>query len=155
MLRFVVDRFAHLRQPGQKLQFLELLLEVLEDYRIRSLQIWKTSVAAPNDYISHDGTLIDFVIADTLRFIQISVTNWEDEPVNTVMRTRANARYRYMGIRLTIDLSLISFLRLSPTFTVLWKLRRGKKQRHSREVQHELEIIPKTIHPYLLSASNL
>ena len=80
MLRFLVDRFAHLRQPGQKLQFLELLLDILDDYRIRCLQIWRSKVGEPNHFVS-EHVLIDFIIADTLRYIQASVEAWEDLPV--------------------------------------------------------------------------
>ena len=74
MLRFVVDRFAHLRQPGQKIQFVELLVEILDDFRIRCLQVWKSKPPVYN---------LDFLVAETLGYVHGTLDNWEELPVST------------------------------------------------------------------------
>jgi len=73
MLRFVVDRFAHLRQPGQKIQFVQLLIEILDDFRIRCLQVWKSKPAVDN---------LDFLVAETLGYVHGVLEEWENSPVS-------------------------------------------------------------------------
>jgi len=79
ILRCVTDRFAHLQQPGHKLQFLKLLLDLIDDFRIRCLQTWKSSNEF--DEVTSEDVLIDYVIADSLIHVQNVVESWEDLPV--------------------------------------------------------------------------
>ncbi|CAG7716726.1 unnamed protein product [Allacma fusca] len=83
VLRFVTDRFAHLQEQSQKVLFLQLLVDMIDDFRVRCLQTWKSRRQIEADY--KDGVLIDYIIADTLHSVQKTIESWEDLPFFATM----------------------------------------------------------------------
>jgi hypothetical protein len=79
VIRCVTDRFAHLQQPGHRVEFLQLLLELLDDFHVRCLQMWQSRTEF-EDFLSKD-ILIDYIIADTLHYAFLTLQEWEDLPV--------------------------------------------------------------------------
>lgn len=77
MLGFMVDRFAHLCQPGQKIQFVQLLVEILDDFRIRCIQVWHSKGDIDN---------LNVVVAETLGYVHEILKNWEELPVILLCR---------------------------------------------------------------------
>lgn len=70
LLQTITERYECLPQPGHRLQFLELQLELLDDFRIRLLQI------------AHEEQITDIVeskipmIANTLYYIENVLLDW-------------------------------------------------------------------------------
>lgn len=70
LLQTITERYECLPQPGHRLQFLELQLELLDDFRIRLLQI------------AHEEEITDIVeskipmIANTLYYIENVLLDW-------------------------------------------------------------------------------
>jgi len=84
VIRCVTDRFAHLQQPGHKVQFLMLLVDLLDDFHVRCLHMWQSKTEF-EDYLSND-VLIDYIIADTLHHITLTLQEWEDLPVVIIIK---------------------------------------------------------------------
>lgn len=70
LLQTITERYENLPQPGHRLQFLDLQLELLEDFRIRLVQI------------AHEEQITDIVeskipmIANTLYYIENVLLDW-------------------------------------------------------------------------------
>ncbi|CAG9767432.1 unnamed protein product [Ceutorhynchus assimilis] len=69
LLQTITKRYECLPQPGHRLQFLELQLELLDDFRIRLLQIIN---AEEGDYMESKVPLI----ANTLYYIENVLVDW-------------------------------------------------------------------------------
>lgn len=79
VIRFVIERFSFLEQPGHKLQFIQLIVELLDDFRVRCLQTWQSK--CEHDYADPSAVIIDYVIADAINRVQITLESWQDLPV--------------------------------------------------------------------------
>lgn len=69
LLQTITERYEPLPQPGHRLQFLELQLELLDDFRIRLVQIAKMET---NDVIDSKIPMI----ANTLYYIENVLLDW-------------------------------------------------------------------------------
>ncbi|KAK4308919.1 hypothetical protein Pmani_019414 [Petrolisthes manimaculis] len=67
LLQGITDRYKRLPQPGHRLQFLELQLDLIDDFRVRVLQVMKSEKRDP--LTSHYPAILNTVhhIAATLR----------------------------------------------------------------------------------------
>lgn len=86
VIRSLTDRFAHLQTPPQRLQFLHLLNDLLEEFHVRCLQTWKSKTEC-DDYLSKD-VLIDYLIADALNSVHNTLQEWEYLPVKLIISLR-------------------------------------------------------------------
>ncbi|XP_044756636.1 RAD50-interacting protein 1-like [Coccinella septempunctata] len=69
LLKRITDRYESLPQPGHRLQFLELQLELLDDFRVRLIQIAK----------AEEGNVIESkvpMIANTLFYMENVLLDW-------------------------------------------------------------------------------
>ena len=69
LLQTITERYELLSQPGHRLQFLELQLELLDDFRVRLLQLCNAET----------GNIIESrtpMIANTLYYIENVLTDW-------------------------------------------------------------------------------
>ncbi|XP_012271861.1 RAD50-interacting protein 1 isoform X2 [Orussus abietinus] len=102
LLMTITDRYSHLPQPGHRLQFLELQLELIDDWRVRLLQLLHEEYTDPlssivpkilntQRYVS--SVLVEW--ADTVHFIQLHffkkqfeaaefAENWEAEVAENI-----------------------------------------------------------------------
>ncbi|XP_050299116.1 RAD50-interacting protein 1 [Anthonomus grandis grandis] len=69
LLQTITERYECLPQPGHRLQFLELQLELLDDFRVRLLQIIN---AEEGDYMDSKVPMI----ANTLYYIENVLVDW-------------------------------------------------------------------------------
>lgn len=69
LLQTITDRYESLPQPGHRLQFLDLQLEILDDFRVRLLQL----VNAESSNIVESK--IPF-IANTISYIESVLIDW-------------------------------------------------------------------------------
>ncbi|OXA45629.1 RINT1-like protein [Folsomia candida] len=86
VIRSLTDRFAHLQHRAQRLKFLHLLNDLLDEFHVRSLQTWKCK-SDINEYLPND-TPIDYVIADALYSIHDTLQEWEYLPFFASMSVR-------------------------------------------------------------------
>lgn len=56
-----------------------MLIDMVDDFRYRCLQIWKSRNETVEDFSS--TILFDYVMADALWHIQVTLEQWEDLPV--------------------------------------------------------------------------
>ncbi|KAF5293605.1 hypothetical protein FQA39_LY03090 [Lamprigera yunnana] len=70
LLQTITERYESLLQPGHRLQFFDLQLELLDDFRVRLLQI----VNAENEH--HSRTALIAVIANTAFYIENVLVDW-------------------------------------------------------------------------------
>lgn len=69
LLQTITERYEVLPQPGHRLQFLELQLELLDDFRVRLLQLVH----------AEEGDIIESrvpIIANTIFYIENVLTDW-------------------------------------------------------------------------------
>ncbi|ODN01476.1 RAD50-interacting protein 1 [Orchesella cincta] len=78
VIRFVIERFSYLEQPGHKLQFIQLIVELLDDFRVRCLQTWQSK--CEHGYNESSSVIIDYVIADAIDRVQETLESWQDLP---------------------------------------------------------------------------
>ncbi|KAK7078398.1 hypothetical protein SK128_017332 [Halocaridina rubra] len=73
LLQGITDRYKRLPQPGHRLQFLELQLELLDDFRVRVLQVMKFETQDPltSNYPA---------ILNTVHHITATLSDWGDLP---------------------------------------------------------------------------
>lgn len=73
LLQGITDRYKRLPQPGHRLQFLELELELLDDFRVRVLQVMKSEKQDPltSNYPA---------ILNTVHHITATLSDWGDLP---------------------------------------------------------------------------
>ncbi|XP_011502922.1 PREDICTED: RAD50-interacting protein 1 [Ceratosolen solmsi marchali] len=69
LLSTISDRYNHLPQPGHRLQFLDLQLELIDDFRVRLLQLLRENYKDP---------LLSLMpsILNTLYYVSIVLQNW-------------------------------------------------------------------------------
>ncbi|XP_042235746.1 RAD50-interacting protein 1-like [Homarus americanus] len=73
LLQGITDRYKRLPQPGHRLQFLELQLELLDDFRVRVLQVMKSERQDP--LTSHYPAILN-----TVHHITATLHDWADLP---------------------------------------------------------------------------
>lgn len=73
LLQGITDRYKRLPQPGHRLQFLELQLELLDDFRVRVLQVMKSERQEP--LTSHYPAILN-----TVHHITATLHHWADLP---------------------------------------------------------------------------
>lgn len=73
LLQGITDRYKRLPQPGHRLQFLELQLELLDDFRVRVLQVMKSEKQDP--LTSHYPAILN-----TVHYITATLHDWADLP---------------------------------------------------------------------------
>lgn len=73
LLQGITDRYKRLPQPGHRLQFLELQLELLDDFRVRVLQVMKSETQDP--LTSHYPAILN-----TVHHIIATLNDWGDLP---------------------------------------------------------------------------
>lgn len=73
LVQGITDRYKRLPQPGHRLQFLELQLELLDDFRVRVLQVMKSERQDPLN--SHYPAILN-----TVHHIAATLTDWADLP---------------------------------------------------------------------------
>lgn len=69
LLQTITDRYESLPQPGHRLQFLELQLELLDDFRVRLLQLVN----------AEEGDIIESTvssIANSIYYIESVLLDW-------------------------------------------------------------------------------
>ncbi|KAB7496371.1 RAD50-interacting protein 1 [Armadillidium nasatum] len=73
LLQGITDRYKGLFQPGHRLQFLDLQLELLDDFRVRILQLAKSELSDPfnSNYIP---------ILNTVHYMVNTIGDWADLP---------------------------------------------------------------------------
>ncbi|KAL7639162.1 UNVERIFIED_CONTAM: hypothetical protein RMT77_010696 [Armadillidium vulgare] len=73
LLQGITDRYKGLFQPGHRLQFLDLQLELLDDFRVRILQLAKSELSDPfnSNYIP---------ILNTVHHMVNTIGDWADLP---------------------------------------------------------------------------
>ncbi|XP_045596611.2 LOW QUALITY PROTEIN: RAD50-interacting protein 1 [Procambarus clarkii] len=73
LLQGITDRYKRLPQPGHRLQFLELELELIDDFRVRVLQVMKSERQDPltSNYPA---------ILNTVHHITTTLLDWADLP---------------------------------------------------------------------------
>ncbi|KAF2354111.1 RINT-1/Tip20 [Trinorchestia longiramus] len=74
LLLAITDRYKALPQPGHRLQFLEVQLELLDEYRVRCVQVARELEAEP--VTSHYPSILS-----TLHTITTTITEWSDTPL--------------------------------------------------------------------------
>lgn len=82
VIRSLTDRFAHLCQLPQRLQFLHLLNDLLDEFHVRCLQTWKSKPEIKENLFQ--DVLMDYIIADSLYSIHHILQEWEYLPVTTI-----------------------------------------------------------------------
>lgn len=73
LLQGINDRYKRLPQPGHRLQFLELQLELIDDFRVRILQMTKSERQNPLE--SNFGSILN-----TVHHIGATLNDWADMP---------------------------------------------------------------------------
>lgn len=69
LLQTITDRYESLPQPGHRLQFLQLQLDLLDDFRVRLVQLMNAEDKDIGDsYLPH--------IANTIYYIENVLTDW-------------------------------------------------------------------------------
>ncbi|XP_076037770.1 RAD50-interacting protein 1-like [Oratosquilla oratoria] len=73
LLQGITDRYKRLPQPGHRLQFLELQLELLDDFRVRLVQVMKSEKRDPlaSNYVA---------ILNTAHHLSSLLQDWADLP---------------------------------------------------------------------------
>ncbi|CAL4091376.1 unnamed protein product [Meganyctiphanes norvegica] len=79
LLQGINDRYKRLPQPGHRLQFLELQLEILDDFRVRILQMTKSERQNPLE--SNYGSILN-----TVHHIGATLNDWADMPFYVEMQ---------------------------------------------------------------------
>lgn len=69
LLQTITERYESLPQPGHRLQFLDLQLELLDDFRVRLLQL----LHEEND---DDATYRTALIANTAHYVEDVLIDW-------------------------------------------------------------------------------
>ncbi|XP_029041007.1 RAD50-interacting protein 1 isoform X1 [Osmia bicornis bicornis] len=74
LLTTISDRYKHLPQPGHRLQFLELQLELIDDWRIRLLQL----LCENYEHLSYHVFLTSLIpcILNTLHYVATVLEEW-------------------------------------------------------------------------------
>lgn len=83
VIRFVVERFSYLEQPGHKLQFIQLIVELLDDFRVRCLQTWQSK--CEHDYNEPSVVIVDYIIADAVNRVVETLDAWQELPVSLLV----------------------------------------------------------------------
>ncbi|KAG0728928.1 RAD50-interacting protein 1 [Chionoecetes opilio] len=73
LLQGITDRYKRLPQPGHRLQFLELQLELLDDFRVRLVQVMKGERQDP--LTSHYPAILN-----TTHYLSQTLADWSDLP---------------------------------------------------------------------------
>ena len=81
LLQTITERYESLPQPGHRLQFLELQLELLDDFRIRLVQL----VNAETENIVESKVAM---IANTIYYVENVLADWGAMLVHKPMKTR-------------------------------------------------------------------
>lgn len=86
LLQTITDRYESLPQPGHRLQFLELQLELLDDFRVRLLQLVN----------AEEGDIVESIvlsIANSIYYIENVLTDWGAKLVSTVFHLKVLLLY--------------------------------------------------------------
>ena len=73
LLQGITDRYKPLPQPGHRLQFLELQLDLVDDFRVRVLQLMKSEMSDP--LTSNYGAILN-----TVHHITSTLRDWDNIP---------------------------------------------------------------------------
>lgn len=101
LLQTITERYESLPQPGHRLQFLDLQLELLDDFRIRLLQLHHNEI---NDPV--ESRLPQ--IANTVYYVEYVLLDWG----TTVVRINVLERLRFIIIIIIIRYNLKHYLHL-------------------------------------------
>lgn len=72
----ITDRYNALPQPGHRLQFLDVQIELLDDFRVRMLQVLREE----EQTMPLDGKLP--AILNTIGYFNRVLTEWSELPVS-------------------------------------------------------------------------
>lgn len=92
MIQFVVERFSYLEQPGHQLQFILLITELLDDFRVRCLQTWQ-SKCEHGSFDHPSAALVDYIIADSVNRVKESLKSWQELPVSLISHSKHTSTF--------------------------------------------------------------
>lgn len=88
LLQTITERYESLPQPGHRLQFLELQLELLDDFRVRLLQLIN----------AEEGDIIESIIpaiANSIYYIENVLIDWGTMLVSILTKKKRNEKYNF------------------------------------------------------------
>ena len=87
LLQTITERYECLSQPGHQMQFLDMQLELLDDFRVRLLQIAN----------AEDGDVVDSklpMIANSFYYVESVLSDWGSMLVCVSSRLRSSYLHR-------------------------------------------------------------
>ena len=85
MLLAITDRYKTLPQPGHRLQFLDLQLDLLDEFRIRLLQLARQDAFLDLQALAKNSSNNICAILNTVSAVVNVLTDWSDLPVIKIL----------------------------------------------------------------------